>query len=212
MPRGKLLSQNNLKTTAHGSSYELDFVSPILADVDPRQPKGERLHLGHWRFAGGPPSDFQYALAGRLTDGKKITLNPIAEFSVGEVQAAVYRREANLYNIDQGHVFALWNFDGNTYELSVHGIEHRQTMIAMAEALIEEMTGCAPGEGSQAEGVCGLAFPGGDDLPVPVEPRLSSQASSLNSGLASLLRPSTARPYGDDGPCGRACSRSPSAA
>jgi hypothetical protein len=157
VPRGPIDSQNNLKTTALGGGYELNFVSPSLAGLDPVQPAGQRRHLGHWRFAAGPPEKFRFALK---APGDRKSLRPVARFTVSGVSVDVYERRATAYDIDEGHVFALWNIAGRTYEMSVHGFENRPLVVAMTRGLVEEIVACdGSGDDPAPEGgICRLVF------------------------------------------------------
>jgi hypothetical protein len=154
VPGGPVMSQNNLKTTAHGNSYQFNFVSPRLAGFDPDQPRSERHHLGHWRFAGGPAEDFRFT---GIAPSGKVDAKPVTTFASEGVTVAVYERRARAYDIDEGHVFALWRFGGRRFEMSVHGFEHKKVLTEMTKALIAEMTGCSSGVGDAGED-CSLVF------------------------------------------------------
>ena len=83
---------------------------------DPTRPKEFRLvHVGHWHFAAGPHHDFRFTLETRNRAGRLMRLRPIGRFATAGIEVRLYRKSKRIYDIDRGHVFALWRFGDRTY-------------------------------------------------------------------------------------------------
>lgn len=121
-------SRGKLSIDAHGDEYALNFDSPKLAATDPRQPKAFRRHEGHWlvRATDGTPGD--------LLRGPGVSV--VAHRALHGVDVTLAERRWVAYNLDAGHVFALWRLGNRTYEVSLHGFENRRLVLPMASALI----------------------------------------------------------------------------
>jgi len=153
VPRGATTSQNRssrgrFSTDVNGDSYDLNFVADVAAGFDPSQPSGFRDHIGHWRIAVvDRPAGL---LAGR---GTKV----ISRSKVSGVPLTLVERRWVAYDLDAGHVLALWSFAGRTFVVSLHGFENRDALLDMARASIAQMLSCGPDDATD-DGACGLVF------------------------------------------------------
>lgn len=158
VPRGKTTSQNRssrgrFSTGASGDAYDLNFVADIAGGFDPSQPSGFRDHIGHWRVA---VVDRRAELV--AGPGTRV----IAHSTVSGVPLTVVERRWVAYNLDAGHVLALWPFAGRTFVISLHGFENRDALLDMARASIAQMLACDPDDTTD-NGACGLVFVAKDE-------------------------------------------------
>ncbi len=144
-------SRGKRSIDARGGEYVLNFDSPSLAGEDPHQPKGFRRHEGHWLVRAVNTS------LRSLTRGPGVAV--VGRPSIHGVRVLVAERRWVAYDLDAGHVFALWRLRGHTYEVSLHGFENRRLVLPMAGALIAQMRRCPPpAAGSGGRGACRLVF------------------------------------------------------
>jgi hypothetical protein len=157
VPAGRTYSQNRssrgkVSIDAHGDEYILNFVTSTLRGRDETQPKNFRRHPGHWliRAADQP---------GELTRGPGVRV--VKEVTVENTPVSIVQRKWVAYDIDAGHVLAVWRFGGRTFEISLHGFENRGLLLPMVEALIEQMHNCSEMESDEPAPECELVIPAG---------------------------------------------------
>ncbi|HEX6229741.1 MAG TPA: hypothetical protein VFZ41_09815 [Solirubrobacterales bacterium] len=159
VPRGSTRSQNRssrgrVSIDARDDEYTLNFVTATIEGFDPAQPRGFRRHEGHWLISArndpNPPASGPGA-------------SVVDRIEVEGVPVNVVERRWFAYHLDAGHVLAIWPFAGRTFQVSLHGFEHRRVLIEMAEAMISQMRACPPAspEGAPGDPACGLVFAGG---------------------------------------------------
>jgi len=155
VPAGRTYSQNRssrgkVSIDAQEDEYVLSFVTSTLRGRDEAQPKNFRRHPGHWliRVADQPKE---------LTQGPGVQV--VKEVTVEGTPVAIVQRKWVAYDIDAGHVFAVWRFGGRTFEISLHGFENRNLLLPMVEASIKQMRNCSEAPSDEPVPGCELVIP-----------------------------------------------------
>lgn len=155
VPSGSTYSQNRssrgkVSIDARGDEYMLSFVAHDLAGFDPSQPSAFRKHHGHW-------------LVRAVSDSAVLTRGPgvkvVKRTVVDGVSVTAAERRWVAYDLDAGHVLAVWRLAGRTFELSLHGFENHDLLLPMVRASIEQMRSCPDAAAPPGEGGCQLVFP-----------------------------------------------------
>ncbi|MDQ3724556.1 MAG: hypothetical protein M3335_01485 [Actinomycetota bacterium] len=155
VPAGRTYSQNRssqgeVSVDARGDEYVLSFVTSTLKGRDEAQSKNFRRHPGHWLIrAADEPAE--------LTQGPGVKV--VKEVVVANTLVTIVQRKWVAYDIDAGHVFAVWRFGGRTFEISLHGFENRNLLLPIVEASIKQMRNCPETPSDEPVPGCELVIP-----------------------------------------------------
>jgi len=154
VPAGRTYSQNRssrgkVSVDANGDEYVLSFVTDTLKGRDESQPENFRRHPGHWLIRATDQPD-------ELTRGPGVKV--VKTVTIASTPVEIVQRKWVAYDIDAGHILAVWSFGGRTFEISLHGFENRNLLLPMVEASIAQMRGCSEVPSGETAPECELVL------------------------------------------------------
>ena len=110
---------------------------------------------GHWTFGASRNGGLSVYIHVKPRDG----LRPRYERTViGGRAATIFSIPQQLPAFYAGHVGVVWKQNGTTYDVTVHGHTWRARVVAMARALMSEISACSSRSARATKPCAGLVF------------------------------------------------------